>query len=167
MKSHSPGLDGRNQRVGDGCGAHLGSEVVGGDVAARRNEDALLPGEGLLDAAVEEVRDVGVLLRLGNVQLTPPEPGQVSGQRVDGDGREADADRELVGGLVLGEGGDGQRWHRLAVEGVEVGRRARACVSCRARSARKFRCTTASPSAIGRAASRTVGWMNSSPSPRS
>ena len=117
------GLDGRDQCVCDGGGAHLGSEVVGRDVPARRNEDALLARERLLDAAVEEVRDVGVLLRLGNVQLTPAEPGQVRGQRVDGDGREADADRELVGGLVLRQRRNRQRGHRLAVERVEVAER--------------------------------------------
>ena len=55
--------------AGGGRGAHLGLVVVGGDVAGRVDQAALLPLPLLLAAAVEEVGDVRVLLGLGDVQL--------------------------------------------------------------------------------------------------
>ena len=87
-------------------GAHLRREVVGRDLAVRRHEDAVLAGERLLDAAVEEVGDVGVLLRLGHVELALAEARQVRRQRVDDERRERDRDRQLVARLVLGQGRD-------------------------------------------------------------
>src|SRR3712207_8296770 len=46
-------------------------QVVGGD-ARRGDEDPALPRERLLPAPVEEIGDVGVLLRLGQVALEEP-----------------------------------------------------------------------------------------------
>ena len=60
--------DGLHQRVGDARGAHLGAQVVGGDLG-RGHEHAVLAGERRLAAAVEEIRHVSVLLRLGGVEL--------------------------------------------------------------------------------------------------
>ena len=59
-----PGLDRLAQHVGDPGRAHFGHQIVGGDLL-RRHEQPLLTGVGRLHAAVEEVRDVRVLLRLG------------------------------------------------------------------------------------------------------
>ena len=59
----------RGERVGRRPGAHLGLVVVGGDVAWRVDEVALLARVLVLLAAVEEVGDVRVLLRFGHVQL--------------------------------------------------------------------------------------------------
>lgn len=54
--------------VGDGGSAHLGVEVVGGDLG-RGDHVAVLARELLLDAAIEEEGDVGVLFRLSDVAL--------------------------------------------------------------------------------------------------
>ena len=51
-----------------GC-AHLGDEVVCRELLRRRNEASLLALAGLFNAAVEEKRDVRVLLGLGNAEL--------------------------------------------------------------------------------------------------
>ena len=61
-------LDPIDHLVGERDGAHLGLEVVGGDLG-RRSHDTLLAGVGCLLAAVEEVGDVGVFLRLGHPGL--------------------------------------------------------------------------------------------------
>ena len=55
--------------LGDLVGGHLRLVVVARHVARARHELARLPGPRVLAAAVEEVRDVGVLLGLGDVQL--------------------------------------------------------------------------------------------------
>ena len=96
--------EGLDERVGDRSGAHLRREVVGRHLAIRRHEDAVLARKGLLDPAVEEVRDVRVLLRLGDVELPLSEARQVRRQRVDDERREGDRHRQLVGSLVLGQG---------------------------------------------------------------
>ena len=57
------------KRVGRLACGHLGLEVVARHVARARHEHPRLPRPLLLSAAVEEVRDVGVLLGLGDVQL--------------------------------------------------------------------------------------------------
>ena len=57
-------------RVGHADGAHLGLEVVRRDLRAR-HEQAVLARPGRLAPAVEEVRHVGVLLGLGDVELAP------------------------------------------------------------------------------------------------
>ena len=45
-----------------------GREVVGRDLL-RRDQDAVFAGKWRLDAAVEEVSDVGILLRLGDAEI--------------------------------------------------------------------------------------------------
>ncbi len=54
----------------------------------------------LLDAAIEEVRHMCVLLRFGDMRLAPPDLAHRLGQGVCGPGREGDLDRQtlLVGG---------------------------------------------------------------------
>ena len=64
------GRDRSDQLVGDARGAHLGLEVVRGDLW-RRHQAAILAGPRSLAAAVEEVRHMGVLLGLGHVELAP------------------------------------------------------------------------------------------------
>ena len=71
----APGAD---EGGGGLAGAHLGREVVGGDVARRGRQLAPLPLVGGLLAAVEEVGDVRVLLGLGDVQLAQPGLGDRS-----------------------------------------------------------------------------------------
>jgi hypothetical protein len=55
--------------------------VIRGDLPGRGNEDAGLPRPLVLDPAVEEVRDVGVLLRLRDVELAKAPPGEHLGHR--------------------------------------------------------------------------------------
>ena len=82
-------------------------------------------------------------------------------------GGKATAHRQLVGSLVLGQGRDVERAGDRRGRSRSKSGCASAWVSCRARSARKLRWTTTSPSArSARRPSITVGWMNSSPSPR-
>src|SRR2546426_8769382 len=57
-------LDRLAEHVGDAGSAHLRHQVVGRDLLGG-DEDALFAGVRGLDAAIEEVRDVGVLLGLG------------------------------------------------------------------------------------------------------
>ena len=61
-------VDGFDDGVGDAGGGHLGGQVVGGDLL-RGDERAVFAGEGLLDATVEEVGDVGVLLGFGDAEV--------------------------------------------------------------------------------------------------
>ena len=68
MTSKAVSFDGFDDGVGDAGGGHLGGEVVGGDLL-RGDEGAVFAGEWLLDAAVEEVGDVGVLLGLGDAEV--------------------------------------------------------------------------------------------------
>ena len=112
--------EGLDERVRDRTGAHLGREVVGRHLAVRWHEDPFLAWERLLDPAVEEVRDVRVFLRLGNVELPLPEPRQVRRERVDHERREGDRYRELVGRLVLGQGRHFDGTATATVEPVEV-----------------------------------------------
>ena len=70
----------RDEGVGGGAGAHLRLVVVGGDVAGRVDQAALLPLPLLLAAAVEEVGDVRVLLGLGDVKLAAAGRGDDLGQ---------------------------------------------------------------------------------------
>ena len=121
-----------------------GCEVVGRDLGAR-HEQALLARPGRLDAAVEEVGDVGVLLGLGDVELAPAEARDDLREARHDDRREGDLDRQAR--LVLG-----QR-HDRAGRGASAPRSkpaksssTRAWVSWRARSARKLKWTTTSPS---------------------
>ncbi len=108
--------DGLDQGVGDAGRAHRRLEVVGRDPRAR-DEPPLLAGIGSLDAAVEEVRHVGVLLGLGDVELAPARLRERLGQRPGLLGREGDLDRQA--GLVLGHRDDQQ----VSRGGPAVGRR--------------------------------------------
>ncbi len=112
--------EGLDERIGDRSGAHLRREVVGRHLAVRRHEDAVLAGKRLLDTAVEEVRDVRVLLGLGDVELALSEARQVRRQRVDHERREGDRHRQLVGSLVLGQGRDVEGAGAATVEPIEV-----------------------------------------------
>ena len=64
-------------------GAHFGLQIEGRNLlrGRRRNQDAILAGEGALFAAVEEERDVRVLLRFGDAQLGLAALGQVFAHR--------------------------------------------------------------------------------------
>ena len=103
--------DGFDDGVGDAGGGHLGGEVVGG-YFLRGDEGAVFAGEGLFDAAVEEVGDVGVLLGLGYAEVAEVGLGHEVGEevvhRLGGDD-----DGELEVFVVLGHadvvevGGDG------------------------------------------------------------
>ena len=62
-------------------GAHLGLVVVGGHVARGGDQAALLPLPLRLAAAVEEVRHMGVLLGLRDVQLALSPLGEHLGER--------------------------------------------------------------------------------------
>ncbi len=61
-------VDGFHDGVADAFGLHLGREIVGRHLE-RGNQRAVFAGERLLDAAVEEVRDVRKLFRLGDAQV--------------------------------------------------------------------------------------------------
>ena len=61
-------LDGFYDRVGDACGRHFGFQIVGRDFG-RRHQDAFFAGEGLFDAAVEEIGDVGVFFGFRAAQI--------------------------------------------------------------------------------------------------
>src|SRR5207244_11504785 len=63
-------------------GRHLRFVVVARDVPRARDEDPSLAGPLVLAAAVEEVRDVCVLLRLGGVQLAIAVLGEDLGHRL-------------------------------------------------------------------------------------
>lgn len=64
-------VDGGDAAVGEGSGGHLGSLVVGGHPRGG-HQVAVFAVEGLLDAAVEEIGDVRILLRFGGAQLAQP-----------------------------------------------------------------------------------------------
>ena len=74
-------VDGFDDGVGDACGGHLGGEIVGG-YFLRGDEGAVFAGEGLFDAAIEEVGDVGVLLGLGYAQVAEVGLGHEVGEEV-------------------------------------------------------------------------------------
>ena len=74
-------LDAGLALVGDLIGAHLGLQVVGGNLRAG-DDLAVLALAGLLDAAVEEEGHMGVFLGLGNAQLGLAVGGQVLAQGV-------------------------------------------------------------------------------------
>ena len=100
-----------------------GCEVVGRDLRAR-DEEAILARPGRLDAAVEEVRHVGVLLGLGDVELAPAGLAKawasdraVSGGKATTTGSPASysvivTTRRSVGGRAAGR--------RASVEAIEV-----------------------------------------------
>ena len=77
------GIDGLQNGVGDFIGAHLGLEIERGNFfrGRRGDEDAILALEDALFAAVEEERDVRVLLRLGDAQLRLAAFGKIFAHR--------------------------------------------------------------------------------------
>ena len=123
-----PTRDRRDQLVGDLGRAHLGLEVVGRDLR-RRHQDAVLAGIDRLDAAVEEIGDVRVLLGLGDAQLRQAEAREVFAEAVrDRLRREGDRQaRELV--AVVRQADEARELRhagaRKAVEGRSASMRAR------------------------------------------
>ena len=146
----------RDERVGRGARAHLRLLVVGRDVARRGHELALLALVGLLLAAVEEVRHVGVLLGLGDVQLAHAALGERRRERHLGPrGRERDREREVL--LVLG--------HRHDAVARDVGEASRDDLAHPVGA--EVEADDAVAAGRTRASSPTsVGSMNSSVSPR-
>ena len=123
IRSYVVRLDRLDERVGHADGAHRRGEVVGRDLRAR-DEPAVLARMDRLDAAVEEVRDVRVLLGLRDVALPPARVGDRVGERADDLGRERDLGRQA--GLVLGHRDDQEPRGRRAAGGrgpVEPGER--------------------------------------------
>ncbi len=107
-------LDGRHHLVRDAQRAHLGLEIVGGDVARGGDELAVLALEGLLPPAAEEVGHVRVLLGLGAAELAEPRAREELAEGVR-DHLLGEGDGEPEGGVVVGHGGV-----RALVEGAEV-----------------------------------------------
>ena len=110
----------RDEGVGGGAGAHLRLVVVGGDVAGRVDQAALLPLPLLLATAVEEVGDVRVLLGLGDVQLAPAGLGYDLGQGRPR-ARLGEGDRVGPALAVLGHRGQVEQRAARAGELVEAG----------------------------------------------
>ena len=61
-------LDGFHDRIGNSRGAHLRFQVIGWDFG-RRNQNAFLAAEGLFNAPVEKIGDVGVFFGFGAAQI--------------------------------------------------------------------------------------------------
>ncbi len=78
------GLDRAHELRGDFRRAHLGLQVVGRDLRAGHEHASLARLRGL-GAAVEEERDVRVLLGLGDVELAQALLGEDVGQDVSGE----------------------------------------------------------------------------------
>ncbi len=98
--SKAVSLTASDDGVGDAGGGHFGGEVVGGDLLGG-DEGAVFAGEGLLDAAVEEVGDVGVFLGLGDAEVAEVGLGHEVGEEVV-HGLGGDDDGEPVFLVVLG-----------------------------------------------------------------
>ena len=150
--------------------AHLGLQVVGRDVVRRGEHLAVLAVEGLLAAAVEEVRHVRVLLGLGAAELLQPGARDDLGEDVrerllrEGDG-EAEGRRRTSSCTRSGlrtarcrRAGEARRSRAIA----------RARVSSRARSGRKLKWSAASLRGVDalRSRRRRTGSTNSSVFPR-
>ena len=90
-------LDPLDALLGHLGGAHLGLQVVGGHLGAG-DDAAVLAGEGLFPAAVEEEGDVGVLLGLGDAQLGHAQVGDILAHDVGQVHRG-------IGHLAVGHGG--------------------------------------------------------------
>src|SRR3989454_167493 len=117
-------LDRVAEDVGDAGSTHFRHQIVGGDFLGG-DEDALFAGIRGLDAAIEEVGDVGVLLRLGGAEH------RLAALREDlGDDarqhRRPERDREREGLVVLGHGREPDPWPPPRVEAVELCERERA-----------------------------------------
>ena len=155
------------QHVGDPGGAHLGLQVVGGDVARRVDQPPLLAVGAVLAAAVEEVGHVRVLLGLGDMQLGDAGLGQGLGQHVRDrlrrvGGRSVEVVRSTASSGPATGAADRRRGRsRRSPRSIS------ARVSWRARSGRKLKKTATSPSCDpARAGSPiTTGSTNSSVTP--
>ena len=113
------GLDALDALARDLVGAHLGLEVVGRDLRGR-DEYAVLAGIRVLDAAVEEERDMRVLLGLGDAQLGHAHLAQILAKAVfHADARKGD-EHVRHGRVILGVADVGER-EELALEAVERG----------------------------------------------
>src|SRR2546426_880148 len=117
-------LDRLAEHVGDAGSTHLRHQVVGRDLLGG-DEDALLAGVRGLDAAIEEVRDVGVLLRLGGAEHRLA----TLRKHLSHDTRQhrgPERDREREGLVVLSHGHEPDPRPSARVEGVEPFERERA-----------------------------------------
>jgi hypothetical protein len=118
-KAVAPGAERRHGLGGELARAHLRLLVVRPDLARRRDQDALLPLVLVLDAAVEEVRDVRVLLCLGGVELG--HAGRLEHVRQDVRGTlRTERDRARLAGPVRRHRGQERQWCVHAVEAVEL-----------------------------------------------
>ena len=111
-------VDGGDKLLGNLGSAHLRLQVVGSDLG-RSDEHALLALLGLLDAAVEEERHVGVLLGLGGVQLLQAIGGDNVGQDVLGE-RLGEGDLDVKRRVVLGHRHKVRKLDLLALKAVEL-----------------------------------------------
>ena len=93
-------------------------QIVGSDLGGS-DEHALLALLGLLDAAVEEERHVGVLLGLGGVQLLQAIGGDNVGQDVLGE-RLGEGDLDIKRRIVLGHRHKVRKLDLLALKAVEL-----------------------------------------------
>src|SRR3989441_261958 len=117
-------LDRLAEHVGDAGSAHLRHQVVGRDLLGG-DEDALFAGVRGLDAAIEEVRDVGVLLGLGGAEHRLA----TLRKHLSHDTRQhrgPERDREREGLVVLSHGHEPDPRPSARVEGVEPFERERA-----------------------------------------
>ena len=136
----------RRTAAAAGSRAHLRLVVVGGDVARRGHEAALLARVRVLLPAVEEVGDVRVLLGLGDVQLALAALRQHRGERDLGPGL---LERDRVVPVLL------VARHRREVDAAGSRARSNSAKSgspsartiWRIRSGRKLNVMTLSPSA--------------------
>ena len=114
----------RRRAVGDARRAHLRHQVVGRHLL-RRHEDPILARVGLLAAAVEEVGDVRVLLRLGQAEVGAAVRGEHVGEVV-AEGLRREGDRQVEGPVVHRHRRGVNRRPRLPLEAVELVERQRA-----------------------------------------
>ena len=111
------GTDGLADLVRDLDGAHLRLEVIRSDLRAR-DEDAVLALVRLLDAAVEEERDVRVLLRFSDAELREAVVLDDLAERLV-DVLRRKSDRCIHAVLVLGERSERDLEILIALEAVE------------------------------------------------
>ena len=107
--------------IADLFGAHLRHQVIGRELPRRRDQHAVLAGILLFHTAVEEERDMRVLLSLGDAQLLEPRVRDDLAHRVFQFLRR-ERHREIHEGLVISCGADIlQREDGLsALESIEV-----------------------------------------------
>ena len=74
-------FDGLHHRIGDPRGAHLRCKIISRHLL-RRYKHAILAGKGLLNAAVEEVSDVSIFLRLCYAEIAQIRSRHHVGQNV-------------------------------------------------------------------------------------